>query len=184
VCEHVQETGDSCDVCGKELTAPAPVKVQVPLLPDLEESRWEEPFPEDPAMIPELELTSLSPSGSEEVASDSISEFEPTANAPVDVSATPMDEMDMGRAFDTDAPTPARVPGPVTCRYCQNVQTEGSFCDRCGMRLARGTMPPGVIKTVVIDSGVLKSCRRCGEKVMPGTRCKGCGMTAPESDDL
>jgi hypothetical protein len=178
VCEHTQAAGDSCEVCGHQLTEPGTSSsVPAGTLEGLEVTHWEEPFPEDPAPLDVLEQTALASVGV--VALEPVADLEATRAPAVEVPLEPMMDIDLGRA-PLDAPTPVPT-GPMTCRYCKNTQASGAFCDRCGMRSPRLTpaLRSSGAKAAPKEMG---RCRRCSEKVLPGTRCGGCGMLAAESE--
>ena len=57
--------------------------------------------------------------------------------------------------------------GAVTCRYCRNVQSTGSLCERCGMKLpqivAITDLPHVMSQKVLLKSGL----HRKGERNLP-----------------
>ena len=72
--------------------------------------------------------------------------------------------------------------GPVTCRYCRNVQASGSLCDRCGMRLPQVSLGQ-VVGGLLLDAEDVKvRCRACGAPATAGKKCSDCGSDVPFPD--
>ncbi|MGZ3459004.1 MAG: hypothetical protein ACXU86_10935, partial [Archangium sp.] len=136
MCEHQQAEGIECEVCGKKLTAAAPVVVAVALLPELEQTQLaggRAPVPV--AAISDLELTAQPPVRG--VAVQPVPELDTGRSAAAgNVLVEPMQDMDTGREL-SDGQRTAVPTGPAVCRYCRNVQESGAVCDRCGMRLPK-----------------------------------------------
>jgi hypothetical protein len=90
-------------------------------------------------------------------------------------------------SIDRAAPE-SRTPmpqGPVTCRYCRNVQAAGAMCDRCGMKLPVViVVPEAVMGTLVKGSPLAEKtrCRSCGAPATAGERCGDCGRDVPFPD--
>ena len=135
VCEHSQESGIECEVCGKALgglggLGPAPVQIQ--RMEGLEVT-----VPEKLGEVPvekmgELEVTRFA---AVNVAPETTPDVEYTARAAVgDVPIDRVPDMSEDRVPD-DGQRTAFAEGPVTCRYCRNVQATGAICERCGMKL-------------------------------------------------
>ena len=177
LCEHVQENGEVCEVCGRQLVEVTAPTVNAAPMAGLEQTRWEEPFPEDADPIPDLELTMRPAAGA--VPETPMADIEATSLPGIggEVAPETLDGMDLGRAADDGERVPLNL-GAVTCRYCKNVQAEGAFCERCGMRLDRMRAPPQAAAAAA-SGDALTRCRRCGEKVLLGARCGACGMAAP-----
>ena len=115
MCEHQQAEGIECEVCGKKLTAAAPVVVAVAPLPELEQTQLaggRAPVPV--AAIPDLELTAQPPVRG--VAVQPVPELDTGRSAAAgNVLVAPMQDMDTGRELSdgqrTAAPTgPGRLP--------------------------------------------------------------------------
>ncbi len=183
VCDHQQDFGVECDVCGKNLGG----------LDDLG------PPPIREERVEGLEVTLHEPSG--EVAVERIGELEVTRHAPVEVAAdrTPdvepsslpdagpvnverLAEMQVDRVPD-DGQRTVLPSGPITCRYCRHVQAAGSLCDRCGMKLPTVIVVPGVVTGTLLKVEVVKvRCRSCGAPATAGERCGDCGREVPFPD--
>lgn len=184
VCEHQQDFGVECDVCGKNLgglddLGPPPVKEE---------------------RLDGLEVTSHQPSGN--VAIERVGELEVTAHAPVQVATELTPDLEHNRQADVGAVAVERladlavdrVPddgqrtslpsGPITCRYCRHVQAAGSLCDRCGMKLPTVIVVPTAVtgKLVGAAAPVKTRCRACGAPATAGERCGDCGREVPFPD--
>ena len=179
VCEHQQDFGVECEVCGKDLgglgdLGPPPV---------LEErvEGLEVTVPERLGDVPveklgELEVTHFA---AVNVAPDQTPDVEHTGMAPV--GDVPIERVDLSedRVLDDGQRTPY-VEGPVTCRYCRNVQATGTLCDRCGMKLPIVAAPVvAVMGTMLGDPDVKVRCRACGAQTKAGGRCSDCGNEVP-----
>ncbi len=183
VCEHQQEFGVECDVCGKDLgglgdLGPPPAAEQ--RVEGLEQTVGERVGEIAVERIGDLDATGFVTG---EVTVIEMNEMERTENAPV--GALPVErvaDMTEDRAPDDGVRTEAPV-GQVMCRYCRNVQAEGLICDTCGMKL-----PKVVASIVTVDSGKPKRalemvrCKACGAPARPGERCSECGRDVPLPD--
>jgi hypothetical protein len=174
VCEHQQQVGLECEVCGKDLSAlsglsglqPPPVVVQ---------------------RLAELEATIPDRVG--DVAIESVAELQANAFARVDVAAEltpglelsrqpPVGDVPVERMVDIaedravdDGVRTAAPTGQVVCRYCKNVQQAGSQCERCGMKL------PTALQSLApeVPASEWVRCRACGAPGPIGERCRECG---------
>ena len=176
VCEHSQDFGVECEVCGKDLgglgdLGAPPSSDEV--VEGLEATIGERVGEVAVERVGELEVTSLSTG---DVAVIEMDEMERTGSAPVGaVQAEPMIDLAEDRAPDDGVRTEAPV-GEVSCRYCRHVQAEGLICDNCGMKLPK--VAPAI---VTVDTGKPKPsfesvrCRSCGAPAKPGQRCTDCG---------
>jgi|APLak6261675434_1056106.scaffolds.fasta_scaffold02852_4 hypothetical protein len=180
VCEHQQDFGVECDVCGKALggldgLGPPPVMEQ--RIEGLEVTRIE--LGEVPVeKLGELEVTRFS---AVNVAPDVTPGVEHTSMAAVgDVPVERVADLSVDRVPDDGQRTALPV-GPVTCRYCRHVQAGGSLCDRCGMKLPVIIVVPDAITGTLIGGSVdLKTrCRSCGAPAKGGERCGDCGREVP-----
>lgn len=162
LCEHQQAQGTECDGCGKVLVSGGAAKVEVSPLPELELSRVRA-GPDLPAVrLPDLEATGAPGVG------------------PVPVQ--PLPELEAGRAPADGTRTAAPV-GPVTCRYCRNVQAEGAVCERCGMRLPKLAAPVEARGPAPKGEAVWTRCRKCGAPAKGGERCGDCGHPVPMPEE-
>ncbi len=180
LCEHQQDFGVECDVCGKDLggldaLGPPPVALQV--VEGLEATIGERVGEVALDAVTDLEVTTFSVG---EVAVGSMTDMERTENAPVGAMvAERVPDMTDDRAADDGARTAAPT-GAVTCRYCRNEQAEGLLCEKCGMRLPKVAMP------VIAASPSRRArapesvrCRACGAPAKTGQRCTECGQEQP-----
>lgn len=183
VCEHVQQVGDECEVCGRKLAGAEPA-APFETLAGLEPTLYEPgaPAPGELAVppVPGLEPTAyqaLQESGAlHEAVAPATAEppaewVEGTrADAVGPVPAAPLPGLEQHRA--EAVPDVEELPreGPVTCRYCRTpAMPNDRFCSRCGMRLSR--FEP--VKMALAERGgmVCPDCGALGE----GPRCRRCG---------
>ena len=143
-------------------------------MPELELTRHAvAPAPSAP--LPELEATRIAiapvPAGAR------LQELEPT-RAPVgNVPVAAIADLDSGRFADASERTPHPT-GPVTCRYCRNVQAAGMLCDRCGMRLPRYSPPTIHAAEGAAEEGPMVP-HACGAITRAGMACGSCGVFVP-----
>jgi hypothetical protein len=186
VCEHQQDFGVECDVCGKALGGLddlGPPPVQLTQIEGLEQT-LQAPIGEVPVeKIGELEVTRFNPVN---VAPDRTPDLEATGQASVgDVPIERVADLSEDRVPD-DGQRTAISDGPMTCRYCRNVQASGVLCDRCGMRLPL-VAPPPVIGGAIIGGSFSAEdlkvrCRSCGAPAKAGEKCGDCGRDVPYPD--
>lgn len=165
LCEHAQERGVECEVCGRRLPEEPEVAGPVAAMPELEPT-VAPPAEVAPAdRMPDLEVTSHDPTGAP--AAELIPDLERTNTAPVEVEVQPVPDVDRGlEGLPADAPTP--YPALVVCRYCRTEAQLGEMlCARCGMRLPTVALVPPPVE----EQGRLCSC---GAPVR-GPRCPACG---------
>ncbi len=173
VCEHPQELGLECDVCGKDLSgvaglgglAPPPVAIEK--VAELEATIPDRVGDVAVDRFGELEANTFA---KVQVAADVTPDLETSSMPPVgEVAVERVAELADDRAPDDGVRT-AAPSGQVTCRYCKNVQPTGTVCERCGMKLPRA---------LVIESAAKAAewvrCRACGAPGPVGERCKECG---------
>jgi len=174
VCEHQQQSGAECENCGKQFSTRAP-PVEVQRLPELEQTLIVDPrLRVDAAPMAELEATRLR--GGPDLPAQQVPELEMTSMASAgNVAVEKLPELDLARAEDDGVRTAAPT-GPLTCRYCHNVQAEGLVCEKCGMRLPRAAAPQAPEAVVLSpDDDEWTRCRDCGSRAKRGTRCGNCG---------
>jgi hypothetical protein len=183
VCEHQQDFGVECEVCGKELgglgdLGPPPVTIQ--RVEGLEATLSENVGEVQVERVGELEVTRFA---AVTVAPEQTPDVEHTSMASVGaVAVERMGELQVDRVPD-DGQRTAIPEGPITCRYCRNVQATGTMCDRCGMRLPIVAVPAAVVGTIIGGAGELKTrCRMCGAPAIGGQRCGDCGREVPFPD--
>lgn len=180
VCEHQQEFGFECDVCGKDLgglnaLGPPPVQAE---------------------RIEGLEVTIPEKVG--EVPVERVGELEGTHHGKVEVAPDVTPDLDLGRAPDVGAVQVERVAdltvdrapddgvrtalptGAITCRYCRHVQATGNVCERCGMKLPRVAAAAAAPAPTARKGEPIKvRCKACGAPATAGERCTDCGNEVP-----
>ncbi len=184
VCEHQQDFGVECDVCGKSLgglegLGPPPVTIEI--VEGLE-ATISAPLGDVPLeAMGELEVTRHA---AVNVALDLTPDMVPNAQAAVgEIAIERVADLSEDRVPDDGVRT-ALSEGPVTCRYCRTIQAGGGLCERCGMKLPAVFEPPVVmVAGTMLSSTELKTrCRMCGAPAMGGQRCGDCGHEVPYPD--
>ncbi|MBI3183810.1 MAG: hypothetical protein HYZ28_16860 [Myxococcales bacterium] len=175
VCEHQQQQGLECEACGKVFS-----RAKVPSLPVEPVAGLEQNLLADPraqvASQPLGELERNAVLSGPDLPVVRVAELEHHAERKAgEVAVEQVDGLDRARepAEERSAPPPAD--GPVTCRYCRNVQAEGAMCDRCGMRLPRAAALPAPAPGVE----EVTRCRKCGSPALADQRCPECGQPVP-----
>lgn len=178
LCEHQQDFGLECELCGKALgglddLGPPPVTA-VPL-EGLEATHTQPVGPVAVTALAELETRQVSGA----VAVERMTELDATAAAPVGAVTSEAIELTEDRAPDDGIRT--GLAENLTCRYCRNVQapSQGAICERCGMslpRLASTAAPSGVVPAASTE---WTRCRSCGAPARVGGRCGDCGREVP-----
>lgn len=185
VCEHQQAFGVECEVCGKDLgglgdLGPPPVMEQT--IEGLEVTRVESVGEVAIERIGELEVTHHA---AVQVATEVTPDLEQNAQAAVgEVAVERVPDLAVDRVPSDGSRTPMPQ-GPVTCRYCRNVQASGSLCDRCGMKLPTVIVVPTVATVagkMLSDEERKTRCRACGAPAKAGERCGDCGKEVPWPD--
>ena len=151
LCEHVQERGTVCDICGKQLLDPRKQPVQVAPLEGLETGK--------------LGSADLTGRVSEESEAGAMSQ---------NTIVPPRDPFTMEELGGADILPPEKP--PVRCRMCGQFQPADSVtCSICGSRLPRLFPTDGEMN----DHGNPEekvTCRHCGVHVLPANGlCPSCG---------
>lgn len=175
VCEHSQQAGAECEVCGKRFAAGTVQVAETAPIEGLEPTLHADVGNgfEDAAPIPELEPTSAAPVDAPEP--EITPGMEPTAAAPVDVDAPAIPDIERIQAeIPGDAPT--ELPVAPICRYCRTPAVPGEkMCSRCGMKLP-------VIDLGLVPAGTpnVHLCPNCGA-IATREVCPACGnrLTTP-----
>jgi hypothetical protein len=181
VCEHQQDIGLECEVCGRDLgalsglsgLAPPPVATQ--RLAELEITIPDRVGEVGVERVADLQMNAFA---KVEVALEMTPDLEASRQAPVgEVPVERIAELAEDRAADDGVRT-AAPSGQVVCRYCKNVQQAGTQCERCGMKL------PIALKLLAKEIPVSEwvRCRSCGAPGPVGERCRECGKVVEEPE--
>lgn len=173
LCDHVQERGDACEVCGLPLGdgdalagpvagleglephrhAPAPDQAGEQV-PGLERARVEGPVPALPPEEPPADW------------------LEPTVELDPAVVVEAVEVERTGGRPERPAPGDAIA----TCRHCgELVPTGEAFCLRCGMHAV-------AVRAAAEDAAPRGRCRQCGAAARAG-RCPLCGARLPAPEE-
>lgn len=181
VCETHVEFGFECEVCGKDLSAvlgalpPAPVTIQK--MAELEQTIPERVGDIPIERAPDVEVTAFAKAG--EVASAPIPDFEKTVADKIgDIVVLPIDDISEDRVPDDGVRTAIQT-GPLTCRYCKNVQTQGTICEKCGMKLPQIAVAAAAGTKKKKKPEVWTRCRACAAPALGGENCRECGREVP-----
>jgi hypothetical protein len=182
VCEHQQDFGFECDVCGKDLGGLADLGLPpaaVVAVEGLEVTVPERIGEVAVERVGELEVTRYSPV---QVAPDVTPDLELSRMADVgEVAVERVADLSVDRVPDDGVRTAAPT-GPITCRYCQQVNAEDTvLCARCGFRLPRAA-PTAQAMAGKKKADVTTRCRSCGAPAKAGERCGDCGRDVPFPD--
>jgi hypothetical protein len=183
ICEHRQEFGLECEVCGKDLgdlggLGPPPVAAE--RVEGLEVTVPERVGEVQVDLVGELEATAFE-GAQGPVGADVMPDLDTGRSANVGlVSVERIADLAQDRAVDDGVRTAAPT-GAVMCRYCRNVQASGLICNTCGMRLPKPAPPQ---PTQASGSNVVYSrgdarCKACGAPATPAQRCSECGALTP-----
>lgn len=181
VCEHQQDFGLECDVCGKALggldalgAPPARTEVVEGLehnaSPDVGEVLVER--------VGELEVTHFAPV---QVAEDRTPDVEHNAALAVgEVPVERLSDLSVDRVPDDGVRT-ALPQGPIVCRFCRTPNAGGSLCTHCGMKLPVVIIVPRNPQASA-PTGEKTRCRACGAPATIGERCGDCGHLVADPD--
>ena len=180
MCESQVESGFECEVCGKNLSSmlgiKPPAEVAIVAMVELEVTipdRVGEVVVERAA---DVEVTSFEKAG--EVTSAPIPDFEKTVADKVgEVAVDSVEDISVDRVPDDGVRTVIPV-GPQTCRYCKHVQTVGTMCEKCGMKLPQVAVAAPVEKKKK-KVEVWTRCRVCAAPALGGENCRECGREVP-----
>ncbi len=171
VCEHPQEAGSECGVCGRRLEEGRATDAPVAPLEGLELTALEGAGAAAAALpgaaLPDLEATRFEAAEAPLLA-ELFPDLEQTRAEPVEVAADPTPDVERVLAgLPDDGPT--LLPIVVTCRYCRTEAGPGErLCGRCGMQLS----PPAATRPAPGADGP-RLCS-CGTPVTR-SRCPACG---------
>jgi hypothetical protein len=173
VCEHVQASGEDCDVCGKRLAGPGVEPLPVEPVPGFEPTVAAATEAAYAEVVPGLEPTHLAPVA--DVAVPPAPDLEPTRMDPVDApaEAVPGFEATEAEPIPGDGPTP--LPAVLVCRYCRTpAPPTDVLCGRCGMKLP--AYLPAAAEAVLPGDPVPVRCFSCATlNTGPAPVCSGCG---------
>jgi hypothetical protein len=137
VCEHQQEAGSECEVCGRHLVEGRGTDAPVAPLEGLEHTA-QEPAAEAAALAAPLEGLEVTRFEAAELPllAEAVPDLEQTRAEPVEVAPDPTPDVERVQAgLPDDGPT--LLPMVVVCRYCRTEAGPGErLCARCGMKLA------------------------------------------------
>jgi hypothetical protein len=168
VCEHQQEAGSECQVCGRHLVEGRGTDAPVAPLEGLELTTL------DPVAAPALPAEPMA--GLEVTRFDAVEapllaelvpDLEQTRAEPVEITVDDAPDIERVQAgLPDDGPT--LLPLVLVCRYCRTEAGPGErICSRCGMRLPVAPTGPGPI------TAAPRLCS-CGTPVTRAT-CPACG---------
>ena len=179
MCEHQQEFGFECEVCGKDLSdmigliGPPPVAIERLEAMEVTVADRVGDVPLD--QVADLQMNALPAAPDAPVATTP--DLELSSQAPVgEVQVERIGDFTNDRAVDDGLRTKAPA-GALTCRYCRNVQATGTICERCGMHL-----PTAMQITAKGPPEEWTRCKACGAPGVIGQRCKECGRLVPHPD--
>jgi hypothetical protein len=167
VCEHLQDAGAECEVCGRALATLGGVDQPVTALEGLEPTALaSDRAGGEVAPLPDLEPT-LQPAAGP-VAALHLAELEPTRAPRVEATGEVVPDLEPTAAPPSgDGRT--ELPLFPVCRYCRTPAGPGDrLCGRCGMRLQiePGTGPGALVAEPRFCS--------CGTPITRST-CPACG---------
>jgi hypothetical protein len=169
VCEHQQQAGSECEVCGRHLVEGRGTDAPVAPLEGLELTTLD---PVGAAALPSapvegLEVTAFE-RAEEPLLAELVPDLEQTRAEPVEVPPDPTPDVERVLAgLPDDGPT--LLPLVLICRYCRTEAGPGEkVCGRCGMRL-----PVFASAAPAAASGSPRLCS-CGTPVTRSL-CPACG---------
>lgn len=168
ICEHRQEAGSECEVCGRHLAAGRGTDAPVAPLEGLEPTGLGATAPPAAGSLLEGLEPTLFERAEEPLLAEVVADLEQTRAEPVEVApdATP-DVEHLLAGLPDDGPT--LLPIVVVCRYCRTEAGPGErICARCGMRLPIPAAAPSAA------GAALDHRCSCGVRVT-GSLCPSCG---------
>jgi hypothetical protein len=174
VCEHEQDEGAECEVCGKVLVGAAQPDAATALLQGLEPTALEYVADGDPEPLPGLERSDTgvvqfsaqvaSPDWLEPTRHELPPEPLETAVAPQPVEAVEAVEIESLLSQLAGGDAPSLRP---RCRYCRTEWSPGeAFCKRCGMKVSVVRPEASEVER--------PQCPQCG-RLAEGAVCRACG---------
>jgi hypothetical protein len=171
VCEHQQETGAECELCGRRLADGAAQAAEaVAPIEGLEPTRLDAAAEDDASggLLPELETTHHQ-AVELPLLQEVVDDLEPTMTEPVEVAPDVTPDLEREQAGLPDDP-PTVLPLIVVCRFCRTEAAPGERrCARCGMRLpVSGSVeaaPSPVVRFCSCGTPITRSiCPACGAR--------------------
>ncbi len=165
VCEHPQDQGAECEVCGKRLAhGPTAADLAIPPVDGLEPTLHAPSVAAAEDRIAELEPTRHAAAVD---LPDVMPDFEATRAAPVDVDVESTPDLEpTSEGIPGDAPT--ALPPIAVCRYCRTpAMPEERICSRCGMRLP-------LLGVAAAEAPAAVRICSCGTAIR-GSLCPTCG---------
>jgi hypothetical protein len=170
MCEHAQEPGGECILCGRRLLDVGASDEPIPRMGDLDPTRLEISVAPSMDRIEGLEPTLL------DVPAAAAPEEPPpwierTARDPVAAEALEPLAIERTCSAREDAPPRDLLELPI-CRYCRTPASPGEvFCARCGLKVDVYTGGTGGSVNSHAD---VRRCRFCGAAAT-GEACPSCG---------
>lgn len=169
VCEHQQEAGSECALCGRHLAEGWGTDAPVTPLEGLELTSLD---PAAAAALPAEPVAGLEVTRFDAVElpllAEALPDLEQTLAEPVAVATDAVPDLERVQAgLPEDGPT--LLPLVVTCRYCRTEAGPGErLCARCGMRL-----PLAAVTAPAPADGEPRRCS-CGTPITRSS-CPACG---------
>jgi len=166
VCEHQQQQGAECEVCGKKILHGPDAIPYVPPVEGLEPTRHADV---DVGSEGFAEIERTRHAAVQVLDVETTPGIEATRAAPVDVESDPTPDVErISDGLPGDEPT--AMPAFAVCRYCRTPAMPGErICARCGMRLS--VVDPAAAPAPAAAAPRICSC---GTTVR-GDRCMSCG---------
>jgi hypothetical protein len=174
MCEHVQESGDECSLCGRRLLEVRAPDELVPRMDGLDPTRLEMAVAPGMDAMEDLEPTMIDVPAAAAATEELPTWIERTAREPASAVAVEPLAIEHTASTREDASPRDLLALPI-CRYCRTPASPGeAFCARCGLKLAvyaGGTGSTGAAVNSHVD---VRRCRFCGAAAA-GHACPECG---------